>query len=220
MAPDHQPGRQRRQQLRIIHLDGRLERQLRPHEQRRNGILFGAGAAVLLALGASTWGRACVYRNSEALWRDNLAKNPSAWAAHNNLGIALQKAGRVQEAIEHFEQGRCGRACLVQPAVQYLLDCPGRFAQIGQSDHAAAALQGMEAATQRDERCLIVWRGTHLWQMLVDGCQYFVGFFEEDGEQFRIEFLRAGIDQARGFGGRGRRFDGHCCRRRRRGDSD
>src|SRR5437016_4442527 len=32
-----------------------------------------------------------------------IAKNPSAWAAHTNLGNALLQAGKVQQAAEEFE---------------------------------------------------------------------------------------------------------------------
>jgi tetratricopeptide (TPR) repeat protein len=63
-----------------------------------------AGVAVLMVLGAGTWSRAGIYVGSETLWQDNVARNPNAWTAHNNLGIALFQAGRVQEAIVHFDQ--------------------------------------------------------------------------------------------------------------------
>jgi tetratricopeptide (TPR) repeat protein len=63
-----------------------------------------AGFAVLLVLGVSTWTRAGVYATGETLWRDTLAKNPNAWMAHNNLGLALQNSGHVPEAIDHYEQ--------------------------------------------------------------------------------------------------------------------
>jgi protein O-mannosyl-transferase len=63
-----------------------------------------ASVAVLMALGVATWKRACVYADAETLWRDNVAKNPNAWSAHYNLGVALGQSGRVQEAVGHFEQ--------------------------------------------------------------------------------------------------------------------
>ena len=68
--------------------------------------LWGAAASVtvLLVLGAGTWKRSGVYANSETLWRDNVAKNPKAWVAHNNLGVALRRDGRVLEAIDQYEQ--------------------------------------------------------------------------------------------------------------------
>ena len=62
------------------------------------------GAVVLVVLGTSTWIRASVYGDAETLWRDTLAKNPNAWVAHNNLGIALKDQGKVQEAVGQYEQ--------------------------------------------------------------------------------------------------------------------
>jgi len=63
-----------------------------------------AGVVVVIFLGVSTWRRAGVYADSETLWRDNLAKNPSSWVAHYNLGLFLEQAGKPQEAIGHWEK--------------------------------------------------------------------------------------------------------------------
>ncbi len=63
-----------------------------------------AAAIVLLVLGVSTWKRTHVYQNLETLWQDTVSRNPGAYMAHNNLGVALSQAGRLQEAIGQFEQ--------------------------------------------------------------------------------------------------------------------
>jgi tetratricopeptide (TPR) repeat protein len=62
------------------------------------------GTVVVVALGTLTWVRASVYSDAESLWRDTLAKNPNAWVAHDSLGNALLQAGRLPEAIKHYEQ--------------------------------------------------------------------------------------------------------------------
>ena len=60
--------------------------------------------AIVLILGAATWGRGYVYADAERLWRDNIAKNPNAWMAHYNLGVALQQAGQMPEAMDQWDQ--------------------------------------------------------------------------------------------------------------------
>ena len=69
---------------------------------REVGLL--AAVAVVMMLGTATWIRINVYRNHETLSRDNVIKNPKAWSAQYNLGVALWKAGRVEEAIECYKE--------------------------------------------------------------------------------------------------------------------
>ena len=60
--------------------------------------------AVVAVLGAASWMRVSVYRSEETLWSDNVAKNPAAWAAQYNLGLALWQAGKLDDAIRHYRQ--------------------------------------------------------------------------------------------------------------------
>ncbi len=48
-----------------------------------------------------TWRQTGLYRNPIMLYQATLEKNPQCWMAHNNLGVALGKKGRIQDAIEH-----------------------------------------------------------------------------------------------------------------------
>jgi tetratricopeptide (TPR) repeat protein len=65
----------------------------------------GPLSTVLLAmLGVLVWRQAGVYTTPETLWRATLARNPSAWMAHNNLGLVLQAEGRADEAAEHYRE--------------------------------------------------------------------------------------------------------------------
>jgi tetratricopeptide (TPR) repeat protein len=50
-----------------------------------------------------TWRQCYVYRNQETLWYDVIEKNPNSWMAHNNLGNALQKKQKFDEAIKHYK---------------------------------------------------------------------------------------------------------------------
>ena len=61
-----------------------------------------AGAGLVVALAVLAMLRAQVFESEEALWRDTLAKNPSAWLAHANLGWILAKQQNYDEARSHL----------------------------------------------------------------------------------------------------------------------
>lgn len=69
-----------------------------------------AGVAALLTVGAwlalagATKEQTGLWRDTETLWGRTLAVNPSSTVAHNNLGVALIKAGRAEEALAHFNE--------------------------------------------------------------------------------------------------------------------
>ncbi|MFQ5455070.1 MAG: tetratricopeptide repeat protein [Nitrospirota bacterium] len=57
---------------------------------------------IVCILGILTWRQGYIYQDQETLWRDTLKKNPSAFIAHNNLGIILSEQGKSEEAIAHY----------------------------------------------------------------------------------------------------------------------
>jgi tetratricopeptide (TPR) repeat protein len=61
-------------------------------------------AGLLLVLGLLSWQQVGIYKNSETLWTDTLAKNPACWAGHYNLGNALSHKGQLDEAMAHFQK--------------------------------------------------------------------------------------------------------------------
>jgi tetratricopeptide (TPR) repeat protein len=65
-------------------------------------LMPGLSAAILLSLGLLTWRQCAMYQNLETLWRTTIARNPTSWMAHNNLGTALLNTERVEEAIVEF----------------------------------------------------------------------------------------------------------------------
>jgi len=63
----------------------------------------GAVALVAAWLALLTWRQAGHYRDAETLYRATLARNPSSWMAHHNLGrIVSRQPGGLEEAIAHF----------------------------------------------------------------------------------------------------------------------
>jgi Flp pilus assembly protein TadD len=63
----------------------------------------GGAAALIVAFSLLTMQRARVLARDELLWRDTLAKNPSSWTAHNNLGCILAAQNKYGEAMEEFQ---------------------------------------------------------------------------------------------------------------------
>lgn len=57
----------------------------------------------LLAVRSNVQG--LMYQNVETLWRTTTAVNPSAWMAHQNLGVELNSQGRHDEALESMKRG-------------------------------------------------------------------------------------------------------------------
>ncbi len=70
-------------------------------------IRWAAGALAVVVVGALTfltWQQSGLYREAMTLYQVTIEKNPDCSMLHNNLGIALGKKGRLQEAIAHFQQ--------------------------------------------------------------------------------------------------------------------
>ena len=65
-------------------------------------LILSAALCVVAVLATLTWRQAEMYGNIETLWRTTLARNPSCWMAHNNLGIVLFGKGQLDEAIAHY----------------------------------------------------------------------------------------------------------------------
>ncbi len=60
-------------------------------------------AALVVVLAVLTWRQGLAYRDEETLWRDTLAKNPSAEMAWVNLGMLQQQAGRLDDALASYD---------------------------------------------------------------------------------------------------------------------
>jgi tetratricopeptide (TPR) repeat protein len=66
-----------------------------------------AAATILCAtLMTLTHNQIAAYRNLETLWRDTIRKNPSSWLAHQNLGVELERSGRLDEAWSEFTRAQ------------------------------------------------------------------------------------------------------------------
>ena len=108
--------------------------------------------------------------------------------------------------LDQLHQLRRSPLVLAQPQVEGLFQFPGSLPEFSQADHAAAAFQGMGVATNGGERLDIVRIGLQYRQLFAHGVQYLVGFFEEDGKQFRVDLFVRSLGQLLGFSGRLRDF--------------
>ena len=88
--------------------------------------------------------------------------------------------------LQELQQLGCRGSILLHPLVEKFLDIPRRFAQMSQTDHAAAALESMECAADRSQRRRILGSLTQRSEVLGDGREHFLGFLEEDAQEFRI----------------------------------
>ena len=73
---------------------------------RQQGVVLGsvASASAVVLLMFLTIRRNQDYNSWLTIWQDTVEKRPNNARAHNNLGVALARMGRVPEAILHYEQ--------------------------------------------------------------------------------------------------------------------
>lgn len=62
----------------------------------------GIALAVLALLGVATWNQTGIYKNEVSLFTHVISVNPQSWAAHQNVGMAMLRLGRFEEAEEHL----------------------------------------------------------------------------------------------------------------------
>lgn len=65
---------------------------------------YASCVALLITVATLTWRQSRLYRDSETMFRDVVAKNPGSPTAHNNLGSALTDRGETDEAIVQFRK--------------------------------------------------------------------------------------------------------------------
>ena len=63
-----------------------------------------AAAGLLVVLSVLTWRQSEMYRDVFSLYETTLARNPSSWVAHLNLGTALTDASRPLEGLPHLQR--------------------------------------------------------------------------------------------------------------------
>ena len=73
-------------------------------ERWQHPVGYAVCFVLLAVLAGLTRQQSRMYAGFETLFRTTIARNPTCWMAHNNLGIALAERGQVDEASEHFRR--------------------------------------------------------------------------------------------------------------------
>ena len=73
-------------------------------EDTRKKILLPAGIAVLTILAILTWHQCGYWKNSITLFEHTLQVTKNNYLAHLNLGVALFDEGKMEEAIDHYNE--------------------------------------------------------------------------------------------------------------------
>ena len=124
---------------------------------------LGGAAVVIVMLGLLTWRQASIYRDDETFYRHIIALNPQAWNAHLNLGEALRKQGRYEEAL------LAARVALQQDSDSYLAHLGlgavlcnlGRFEEAESSLRRALALNPQAADAYINLSTALYGQGRH-----------------------------------------------------------
>jgi protein O-mannosyl-transferase len=72
-----------------------------PHRKRA---LAAIGSAIVIILTACAWKQTTYWRNSETLWRQNLAVTGDNDVALTNLGTLLMERGQLDDALSYFQK--------------------------------------------------------------------------------------------------------------------
>ena len=93
-----------------------------PREDIRKKILFPAGIACLAIMAILSWKQCGYWKNSIELFKHDLqvTKDDSSCEAHTHLGMALFAEGKIEEAIDHYNE-----AIRVKPGYLFAYDNRG-----------------------------------------------------------------------------------------------
>jgi protein O-mannosyl-transferase len=107
-----------------------------------------AAAAAVVGLAVLTMQQSATYRDEETLYRSALARNPSSWLTHNNLGTVLEKKpGQLREAVAEFKT-----AIDLHPIydAQAHFNLAGAYAQLGTPEDISQAIAEYQAGLRME----------------------------------------------------------------------
>jgi tetratricopeptide (TPR) repeat protein len=118
-------------------------------------VAAGAWAAAVLLLGLALHGRTGVWVTQEALWRDAAAKAPGLARPRINLGVALERQGRTEEAVAQYEAALGLVGADRRSRAQVLLNLGAAQLNAGRHGEARRALEAGLALNPQHELILV-----------------------------------------------------------------
>lgn len=116
--------------------------------RKARGLKIAVPAIILILLGTQACLQIPKYKDEETLWNVTIAKNPSAWIAHNNLGILLYRKGDYDEAITQYR-----KVMTLEPSFSDVyINLGAVFLKKGQIDRAIESFNQAVKLTPRDAR--------------------------------------------------------------------
>ena len=73
---------------------------IQPHIISFKPVAMGTFAVLIIGLAILTWGQATTYQDGTTFFRHIVTHNPTSYDAYYNLGVALSRAERIEEAYE------------------------------------------------------------------------------------------------------------------------
>ncbi len=95
-------------------------------------------SVILLFIGLGAYERNKIWESGVAFWQDNVAKAPNKARSHNNFGVALSEAGRVDESIAEYQKAIALDAHYADP----MSNLSVAYSMKGEIDKAIDSLKG------------------------------------------------------------------------------
>ena len=104
-------------------------------------VFAGTGIVTVIVLAVCAHRQTAFWKDSESLWTRTLALTENNYVAHGNIGLAILKKGRTDEAILHFE-----KALKIRPAYLDAADNLGYALLVGRRvDESVVYLRNLAA---------------------------------------------------------------------------
>lgn len=101
-------------------------------------VKVGVLSILMLFIGLGAYQRNKIWETCVVFWEDNIKKAPNKARSHNNLGVALSEAGRVDESIVAYQKAISLDANYADP----LSNLAVAYSMKGEIDKAIEALKG------------------------------------------------------------------------------